>query len=698
MVEIFNIIFLAITIISAAGLSYIIYSRSEAMISRLFILALILVIGYVISHAVHFLIMNTGDVTILDQSCHSFLLLIIVVLTFFSYYFPDKETMPFGLKIFILLPTIVLLFMLWNGNLVEESHKHLERFEAHYTPYYAGYLVWYIFLLVFSATNLINKIYSTDNPSKKKQIKIIFVGLIITNLLAFIFGIYLPWILGFYYLVEISPLAFLIGVILTAAIAVSRFNMFPSASNKFNSFSLTKKVFFAAIVIVPIIILMIQIPFGRILFDINSTMELERYFLLSLFGGLLVSVSMAFVIVKIISSPINSLIEKTNLIQKGNYGIYVDINSNDEIGRLAFTFNEMSNALKNDSIEIAENQQRIKMLLDAFEKSDTGICLLDPEGEVLEANITFAEIAGVERKALISKNIKDCSSKILSEITDELPEHLPKTESYQKEFKVVENGNLNFYLTAVTPFFKREKEFSGFLMVILNITKTKNLENELAKSEKLAALGKMAAVLAHEIKTPLTSIKMNSDILAETLQLSEADKKSFSIINREVIRLKSLVKEVLQFSRQMDLNKSWFNINSLAEDIRHQNLERFRRKNFSLKNKIDDVEIYADKEKMEQVFLNLIDNSFESAPDGELIIESSSLNGNIKINFIDNGSGISGELRDKILEPFYTTKASGTGLGLAVAQKIIEQHFGKIKLVSSEPGKTVFEISLPIKS
>ncbi len=432
MIEIFNIIFLAITILSAAGLSYIIYSRSEANTSRLFILALILVIGYVISHAVHFLIMNQGDVTILDQSCHSFLLLIIVVLTFFSYYFPDKEAMPFGLKIFILLPTIILLFMLWNGNLVEESHKHLGRFEAHYTSGYAAYLVWYIFLLIFSGINLINKIYSTQSRLKKNQLKLILIGLIVTNLLAFIFGLYLPWILGFYYLVEISPLAFLIGVILTTTIAITRFNMFPAAANKFNSFSLTKKVFFAAVIIVPIIILMIQIPLGRILFNINSTMELERYFLLSLFGGLLVSVSMAFVIVKIISGPINNLIEKTNLIQRGNYGIKVNIESNDEFGRLAYTFNEMSNTLKKDSIEIAENQQRIKMLLNAFEKSDTGICLLDPEGKVLEANLTFAKIAGVERKNLILKNIKECNSNLLSEITQTFLTDFQETKVIRK--------------------------------------------------------------------------------------------------------------------------------------------------------------------------------------------------------------------------------------------------------------------------
>ncbi len=223
------------------------------------------------------------------------------------------------------------------------------------------------------------------------------------------------------------------------------------------------------------------------------------------------------------------------------------------------------------------------------------------------------------------------------------------------------------------------------------------MENELANAEKLAALGKMAAVLAHEIKTPLTSIKMNSDILSETLPLSPEDKNSFSIINREVARLKNLVKEVLQFSREPELNKSVFNLKELIDEIIQTNFRRLEGKKFTIENKCEEIEVYADREKISQVMLNLIDNSLEASPEGELEITSSAQNGEVKINFIDDGAGVPKELRNKILEPFVTTKASGTGLGLAVAQKIIERHSGKIKLLESKPGKTDFEISLPIK-
>ncbi|MAT59381.1 MAG: hypothetical protein CMF23_15520 [Ignavibacteriae bacterium] len=704
MTQIFNTLFLIATIISAIGIIYIIYSRSIAEISRkLFVLTLLLVIGYLISHFVHFIIMPSEDVTILDQSCHSFLLLIILVLTFFSYYFHSSKDMSFPLKLFLIVPSAALILLLWSGYLVESSHVHTKKLEAHYSPYYAGYLVWYVLLLSLSIYFLVKKAIISKSNQIRKQIFTVLIGLIITNLTAFVFGLYLPWILGFYYLVEISPLAFFIGVILTTAIAISRFDLFPTAISKIQSFSLNKKIIFSAVIVVPVIILLIQIPLGRILFDIQTGEQWEHYFFISLFGGIIVSTAMAFMITKLIANPLNKLIEKTTEIRRGNYGTVVDIYSNDELGKLAATFNEMSKTLIIDSVELELKQNRIEMLLNAFEKSNAAICVLNLSGKIIELNTEFSNILKISKanlyNSIIFKIIEPATN--LKELTEVLQKFNGKNK-LEEEISIQFDEEIKNYLITMSPFYIDEAKPAGYLLIAIDTTDLKKLESQLAHSEKLAALGKMAAILTHEIKTPLTSIKMNSDMLAESLVLNEDDASSMNIIKKEINRLNNLVKEVLLFAKQMNLNKEQFDIKELIEEIIGNYKAKFADKNFKVIYDGKSAEIYADKEKLHQVFLNLIQNSYESVEEnGELKIDSvvdKSKDGRILFKLMDNGLGIPEDMKKKIFEPFYTTKSSGTGLGLAVARKIIELHNGTIELVSSRKGETIFQIELLIKN
>ncbi|MHB8337825.1 MAG: sensor histidine kinase [Ignavibacteriaceae bacterium] len=568
--DIFQMLFLIVTFLSAVGLILIIYSRSgRDKKSQLFILILILIIGYLISHSVHFLLMASEDVTILDISCHSFLLLIIVSITFFTWNFPHAQKMGIIKSLSILIPSIILFILLWSDKLIHQSHIHGNMFEAHFGSLYPLYLIFYVLLIALNFYWLIKKYYHENDELLRKQILMLTLGLIITNLISFIFGLFLPWYLGFYFLVEMSPVAFLIGVILFTTLSVSKYDMFPSFG-RLNNLSIKKKIILSSLILVPIIILLVQIPLIKIIFDIRSNTELMRYFLLSVLGGLIVSVSIAFVIIKMISNPLNKLKTKAHEIEKGNYGIKLEIRTNDEIGELTEAFNNMSDTLKNNTAE-------------------------------------------------------------------------------------------------------------------------------LIKKEKLAALGKMAAVLAHEIKTPLTSIKMNADIIAETLDSNDENKENFEIMKTEINRLNNLVKDVLQFSRQMELNYSEVKLKDLIEFINIQLNKKLEEKNIIFLNNVEYVSLQIDEDKLKQVLINLIDNSIEAVNQNGLIEISSRRNNednSISIFVKDNGSGIDPEL--KIFDPFFTTKASGTGLGLSISQKIIEQHNGAFNLLESKKGKTIFEIKLPI--
>jgi len=697
--DFWDYIFIATTIISASGLIFIIYSTSEGTISsRLFILILFLVVFYLFSHAVHFLIISSSDVTVFDRSCHSFLLLIVLALSFFSYYFPENKKMNLSLKLILIFPSIVLLILLWKGNLIIESHAHHPIYEAHYSSIYPSFLIWYLFLLGFSIYILSKKIISLEYREKRLQILSIIFGLILSNFVAFIFGLFLPWYLGFYYLVEISQLAFLVGVVSMTVIALGKFNMFPVVTEKLQSFSVTKKLFYSAVIIVPIIILMIIIPLTRIIFDVKSLQELQRHFIVEIFSGVLVSISMAYIITRIIAMPLNKLKLMAQEIQKGNFGLSVDINSNDEFGELAETFNNMSKKLKQDDIKLAENKERISLLLNAFEKSLAAIAIVDTNFKVIEANTQFYDILGKSKESLRNSSIDVLQFYKSSELFKKIIDEVNIKNVFVGEIKIeLENKKNKDLLLSVTKIFSPKSELRGYLFVEIDITDKKKLEAEILRSEKLAALGKMSAILAHEIKTPLTSIKMNVDILSQTLNLSDDDKECFEIIKKETNRLTQLVKEVLQFSKTSELNLSKVNLKLLCEEIFQLTKAQKLSKQITFINEINDVEISVDSDKFKQVLLNLIQNSIDAIVDEGIIHLSSQVNEDeILIYVRDNGNGI--EESDKIFDPFFTTKPSGTGLGLSVSQKIIEQHGGTLRLLSSKAGETIFEIKLPFRN
>ncbi len=688
-------VFLLATLLAAIGLIIIIYSRNrESIKSRLFILILFLVIGYLLSHAFHFLIMHSADVTILDRSCHSFLLMIIVTVTFFTWNFPNPRRIGLVRGLLIILPSALLLGFLWSGYFIEESHAHNLMFQVNYSLAYPVFLLWYGFLIALNFYWLFKRYYSEINPIQKKQILLLFLGLIITNLASFIFGLFLPWYLGFYYLVEISPLSFLAGVILFTTVAVNRYDMFQAPMRRIHNFSISKKIILTALILVPIIILLVQIPLIRYIFQPESNRELYRFFFISVFGGLIVSISIAFVILKIISNPLNRLKNKAHEIAQGNYGIKIDFTSNDEIGELTEAFNNMSETLENNSAELKNKEHRISLLLNAFEKSTAAIAIVDENFTIIESNPQFAEVVNRNKNNIINQFITDIQfNGELFEFFQIIKNELQLYSKFRGEI----NYNDKVLLIYVTPSIAGNK-FKGYLFIEVDITEQKKLEEQLIKSEKLAALGKMAAVLAHEIKTPLTSIKMNADIIAEALQLNDEEKENLAIIQTEINRLNNLVKDVLQFSRQMELDYSLFNIYELAETINVQLNNKLKLKNILLKNELDNIQLKADQDKLMQVFLNLIDNSIDAIGSGGEIKLTSQINENknqVKILITDTGSGISQDV--KLFEPFFTSKSSGTGLGLSVAQKIIEQHNGSIKLISSAVGKTVFELVLPIQ-
>jgi len=230
--------------------------------------------------------------------------------------------------------------------------------------------------------------------------------------------------------------------------------------------------------------------------------------------------------------------------------------------------------------------------------------------------------------------------------------------------------------------------------------KIKEMQDSLIQSEKLASLGKMAAGIAHEINNPLTSILINSHLLLEKAE-NPYIKESLNLITDETSRCSSIVKGLLEFSRQSppkkvpaDINGLITNTSALLENqLKFQNIKVIKK----LEPNLPHIKI--DTSKIKQVIWNLMINSAEAMPEGgkiTLAARFSEDKKNIVIEITDTGKGIPQENINKLFDPFFTTKESGSGLGLAVSYGIIQQHQGHIKASSRVGQGTTFTVTLPI--
>lgn len=233
--------------------------------------------------------------------------------------------------------------------------------------------------------------------------------------------------------------------------------------------------------------------------------------------------------------------------------------------------------------------------------------------------------------------------------------------------------------------------FAG--IIFSDITVEKLVEENYLETERLTTIGKMATYISHEMKTPLNSINMNIDILKNTLQLPPLRQRSFDIIQKEVKRLSHLMKDVLQFSKYDNLNGLETSICQIINNIKILVEPILNKKDIIFINKVEDVKVHFNPEKLESAFIQLIENSIDAVSTGGEIIMYSKKDADMKHLFVfikDNGYGI--KEPDKIFQPFYTTKKDGTGLGMSIIKNILIQNNGDIALLSSKEGETIFKL------
>ena len=241
------------------------------------------------------------------------------------------------------------------------------------------------------------------------------------------------------------------------------------------------------------------------------------------------------------------------------------------------------------------------------------------------------------------------------------------------------------------------------LCIVRDITKRVEMEKRNREIEQMAYIGKLTTSLSHEIRNPLSSVKMNLQILGKNNAFQGNDKKRLDISEREIKRLEGILQELLDFAKPLSLQISGIDLNETIYACVDLLEVKFNKRKIQCDIEADETLpcFPADKGKLEQVVINLLLNALESVDDsGHIRILTRKRKQKGKpyavIRVEDDGKGISRELLPRIFEPFYTTKTTGTGLGLSNVKQIVTAHEGRVRVADSKNKGAVFEVFLPL--
>jgi PAS domain S-box-containing protein len=362
----------------------------------------------------------------------------------------------------------------------------------------------------------------------------------------------------------------------------------------------------------------------------------------------------------------------------------------------SYTINSYNTETDEDLIITLEELKDFKFALNEA----TIFAVTDSNNTISYVNDHFCKISKYSRDELIGKDHGEIfkSGYHTEEYLDNIWHLIQQGKVWKGEIcNKAKDGTLYWVDTTIIPFLNFDGKTYKHISIQYDITEQKKTEEMLLKSEKLSLVGELAAGLAHEIRNPLTTIKG----LVQVLQETTADKKALysDIILTEIDRINYIVSEFMVLAKPHAVYFNECNLTDILKKVIYLLEAEANLKNVVIINDIanEDVTLHGEKNQLTQVFVNLFKNAMEALPNGGVIrVSTAVVNDKIKISIEDNGVGMSEEQVKRIGEPFYTTKAMGTGLGLMVSYKIIQNHKGSISVKSELNKGTTFDIMLPL--
>ena len=501
----------------------------------------------------------------------------------FAWVFPENARTPRRRAAILFAPGLVLIPAALFGLLWRRSGFENGRFLIDLTPLAYAFVFYVYVVFIYSAVLLFKKYRQYKGTQEGQQVGAIIWGLAITGVLKTIANLALPFF-GNYDLLPYSSIFVLPGVLIFAY-AILNFKLFSlqTALNQFRLFPITYKVALTIASVAIISFAVFQIPIVWWAFKNGMDYEAWRkYLVFSVISALVPNLVLLLLVLRTISRPLQKITLAAVEVTKGGYGTEVDLRkSNDEIGLLADSFNEMSRKM---AVDIDELQR---------------------------------------------------------------------------------------------------------------------LNEQLIRAEKLAAMGTLAAGVAHEVNNPLASISSLVQMMRAQAGHSDETRERLNLISAQIERINQVTRDMTNFARSRPAAKQNVDVNAIvASAVQLANFDKaFQTLTIERRLANDLPTVFADDDQLQQVFLNLLLNARDAMPDGgNLTIQSLQKDGQVTVEIADSGTGIGTDEAKHIFDPFFTTKPAGrgTGLGLAVCYGIVTAHNGRIEVVPNEPCGSIFRVILPV--
>lgn len=510
-------------------------------------------------------------------------LLMQCALVVFAWVFPENLRTPRRKAAVLFAPCLVLipaavLGLLWRAVGFDDN-----KFIIDLAPLAYGFVGYVYFVFGYGTFVLYKKYRQYRGTQKGQQIGAILWAVAITGVLKTLANIALPFF-GIYALLPYSTIFVLPGVLIYAY-AISNFKLFSlqTALDQFRLFPIAYKIALSIASVAIVSFIIFQIPIVWWAFRDGMTFEAwRRYLVFSVISALVPNLLLVLLIVRTISRPLQRLTVAAVQVTNGEYGTEVDLRrSNDEIGLLAESFNEMSRKMADD------------------------------------------------------------------------------------------------------------------------IEQLRQLNEQLIRTEKLAAMGTLSAGVAHEVNNPLASISSLIQMMQSKNDLNSETQERLKLISTQIGRITQVTRDMMDFARVRPAAKSLVDVNNVIEtSLRLASFDKsFQRLHLKKEYAENLPRVFADHDQLQQVFLNLFLNARDAMPiGGELSVKTSQSNKEIQALIADSGNGIEEKNLKQIFDPFFTTKPTGkgTGLGLAVCYGIVTAHGGKIEVAANAKGGTKFLVNLPI--
>ena len=390
----------------------------------------------------------------------------------------------------------------------------------------------------------------------------------------------------------------------------------------------------------------------------------------------------------------------------------------DEHGRTRY-FQIVSKPISNDSGSITHVLEFVNEITDLCELqkrfatqkeihsaivtgSSDAIIGLDSQNLITSWNPAAEKILGCSEDQVLGRSVCEILPDLMGELNS-FSEGNP-TKAKEAQFSN-RNGNIILAEIRKSTIYDHAGEGIGTSLILRDISERKRLEEKVLQTERMALVGQMATKIAHEIRNPLSSISLNSELMMDELaifpnaEIKEA-KELLSSIASEVDRLVNLTEEYLTFSR---LPRPQLTLCSINEIVKHLSAfvhPEMKQQEIKLTTVLDKhvPALDMDKAQIRRAILNLVRNSLEAMPQGgQLTLATEAIDSRVTVKIHDTGEGISDANLKSIFNPFFSTKSTGTGLGLSIARQIIEEHGGQLMCESNLGKGTTFSFSLPLK-